>query len=100
MRTTTATRPSIGRLAVFEVATTEARWQDLHRKYGYARSWGLDAHLVSPVEVKQHLALINKATILGAIHIARDGDLLAVPFVERLAARAGAKGAASSPARR
>src|SRR3954467_11378404 len=24
-----------------EVATTEARWKDLHRKYGYARSWGL-----------------------------------------------------------
>src|SRR5688500_11579142 len=77
----------------FEVATTEARWQDLHRKYGYARSWGLDAHLLSPAETKRHLALLDESTILGAIHIARDGDLLAVPFVERLAARAGAKGA-------
>ena len=76
-----------------EVATTEARWQDLHRKYGYARSWGLDANLLTPAEVKGHLALIDESTILGAIHIARDGDLLAVPFVDRLAARAGAKGA-------
>ena len=76
-----------------EVATTEARWQDLHRKYGYARSWGLDANLLSPSEVKQHLALIDESTILGAIHVARDGDLLAVPFVDRLAARAGAMGA-------
>ncbi|HET7055481.1 MAG TPA: FAD-dependent oxidoreductase, partial [Thermomicrobiales bacterium] len=76
-----------------EVATTEARWQDLHRKYGYARSWGLDANLLSPTEVKQRLALIDESTILGAIHIARDGDLLAVPFVDRLAARAGNQGA-------
>ena len=76
-----------------EVATTEARWQDLHRKYGYARSWGLDANLLSPSEVKQHLALIDESTILGAIHVARDGDLLAVPFVDRQAARAGAMGA-------
>jgi glycine cleavage system aminomethyltransferase T/glycine/D-amino acid oxidase-like deaminating enzyme len=76
-----------------EVATTEARWQDLHRKYGYARSWGLDAHLLSPSEVKQHLALIDESTILGAIHVARDGDLLSIPFVERLAARTGKHGA-------
>jgi glycine cleavage system aminomethyltransferase T/glycine/D-amino acid oxidase-like deaminating enzyme len=75
------------------VATTEARWQDLHRKYGYARSWGLDAHLLSPSEVKQHLALIDESTILGAIHVARDGDLLSIPFVERLAARTGKHGA-------
>ena len=45
------------------------------------------------VEVKQHLALLDESTILGAIHVARDGDLLAVPFVDRLAARAGANGA-------
>jgi glycine cleavage system aminomethyltransferase T/glycine/D-amino acid oxidase-like deaminating enzyme len=76
-----------------EVATTEARWQDLHRKFGYARSWGLEAHLLSPSEAKQHLALIDESTILGAIHVARDGDLLAVPFVDRLAARAGKHGA-------
>jgi glycine cleavage system aminomethyltransferase T/glycine/D-amino acid oxidase-like deaminating enzyme len=76
-----------------EVATTEARWQDLHRKYGYARSWGLDANLLSPAEVKQQLPLIDESMILGAIHIARDGDLLAVPFVDRLAARAGKQGA-------
>jgi glycine cleavage system aminomethyltransferase T/glycine/D-amino acid oxidase-like deaminating enzyme len=76
-----------------EVATTEARWQDLHRKYGYARSWGLDAHLLSPSEVKQQLALIDESTILGGIHVARDGDLLAVPFVSRLAAQAGKNGA-------
>ena len=76
-----------------EVATTEARWKDLHRKYGYARSWGLDACLLSPAEVGQRLPLLDQSTILGAIHIARDGTLKAVPFVERIAARAGNAGA-------
>src|SRR3954453_8678622 len=76
-----------------EVATTDARWQDLKRKYGYARSWGLDAHLLSPGETGSHLPLLDQSTILGSIHIANDGVLKAVPFVERIAARASAAGA-------
>ncbi|HRA48506.1 MAG TPA: FAD-dependent oxidoreductase, partial [Thermomicrobiales bacterium] len=76
-----------------EVATTPARWQDLHRKYGYARSWGLDASLVSPAETGALLPLLDQSTILGAIHIVGDGCLKAVPFVERIAARASAGGA-------
>ena len=76
-----------------EVATTPERWADLHRKFGYARSWGLDAHLLSPVETGAHLPLLDQSTILGAVHVARDGCLKAVPFVERIAARAGAGGA-------
>ena len=31
-----------------EVATTPARWADLHRKLGWARSWGLDALVADP----------------------------------------------------
>ncbi len=76
-----------------EVATTEARWADLHRKYGYARSWGLDATLLSPAETKAKINLLDESTILGSIHVARDGDLKAIPFVERIAARAGRAGA-------
>ena len=33
-----------------EVATTEARWADLHRKLGWARSWGVEASLLTPAE--------------------------------------------------
>ena len=89
-----------GSTGSLEAATTEARWQDLHRVFGYARSWGLDADLLSPSEVKHHLTLLDESTILGAIHIARDGDLLAVPFVDRLAARAGRTAPVRSAVRR
>ena len=76
-----------------EVATTEPRWRDLHRKVGYARAWGLEAALLSPDEVATRLPLIDAGAILGGIAVAGDGVLKAIPFVERLAARAGAGGA-------
>ena len=76
-----------------EVATTGPRWRDLHRKFGYGRAWGLDAALLSPVEVKARLPLIDAGAILGGIAVEGDGLLRAIPFVERLAARAGACGA-------
>jgi glycine cleavage system aminomethyltransferase T/glycine/D-amino acid oxidase-like deaminating enzyme len=75
-----------------EVATTEARWADLHRKYGYARSWGLDATLLSPSETVDRFPLIDPTQILGSIQIARDGIVRAVPTVTRLARRAEALG--------
>jgi len=75
-----------------EVATTPERWADLHRKYGWARSWGLDAHLLSPAETVALSPLIDPKTILGSIHVERDGIARAVRLVERIAARAEALG--------
>ena len=75
-----------------EVATTPERWADLHRKYGWARSWGLEAELLSPREAVALSPLIDPATILGAIHVQRDGIARAVPIVERIAAKAQALG--------
>jgi glycine cleavage system aminomethyltransferase T len=76
-----------------EVATTPARWADLHRKVGYARSWGLDAEFLSPSEAKRLLPLLDERTILGAIHVAGDGLARSVEIAGRLAARARTAGA-------
>ena len=56
-----------------EVATTPARWADLHRKLGWARSCGLDAELVTPEQAKAHLPLLNADAILGAYYVPSDG---------------------------
>ena len=56
-----------------EVATTPARWADLHRKIGWARSWGVDAELLSPTQTKTKLGLIDEARILGAYFVPSDG---------------------------
>jgi dimethylglycine oxidase len=76
-----------------EIATTEARWKDLHRKYGYARSWGLVANLLSPAEIGRLLPLLDTSLIHGAIHIERDGIVRSIATVERMARRAEAQGA-------
>lgn len=71
-----------------EVATTPERWSDLHRKIGFARAWGLHAELLSSLETRAMLPLIDERQILGAIHVAGDGLARAVTIAERLARRA------------
>ena len=35
-----------------EIAVTESRWADLHRKQGWASAWGIETKLLSPAECK------------------------------------------------
>jgi glycine cleavage system aminomethyltransferase T/glycine/D-amino acid oxidase-like deaminating enzyme len=75
-----------------EIATTPERWADLHRKVGYARSWGLDARLLDPDQTSQLLPYLDTIVIHGAIQVAGDGLVRSVPTVERIARRAEALG--------
>src|SRR3712207_3048519 len=68
-----------------EVATTPARWTDLHRKLGWARSWGLDACLLTPSETRARLDLIDETAILGAYFVPSDGVAKPVWAAEALA---------------
>lgn len=76
-----------------EVATTPERWADLHRKLGWAKSWGLPASLVSPDEAARRLPLLDPAKILGAYAVPTDGVAKAVWASEALACQARAAGA-------
>ena len=75
-----------------EIATTPERWRDLKRKVGYARSWGLEAHLCSPVESGALVPQLDTNLMLGSIAVAGDGIVRSVPTIERIAARAAALG--------
>lgn len=80
---------SVGSL---EVATTTARWDDLHRKLGWAKSWGLEgAALLTPGEAKSRLGLLDESAILGAYWVPSDGTARQVWAAESLAR--GASGA-------
>jgi glycine cleavage system aminomethyltransferase T/glycine/D-amino acid oxidase-like deaminating enzyme len=68
-----------------EVATTEARWADLHRKLGWARSWGIDASLLTPSQARAKLPLLDDAVILGAFEVPSDGVAHAVWAAQELA---------------
>ncbi|MEE4418578.1 GcvT family protein [Streptomyces bugieae] len=66
-----------------ELATTPERWADLHRKAGWAASWGVRGELVSPQRCKELWPLVDESMILGGFHTPDDGLARAV-----LAARA------------
>jgi len=68
-----------------EVATTPARWSDLHRKLGWARGWGIDASLLTPAETRARLDLIDESKILGAYYVPTDGVAKPVWAAEELA---------------
>ncbi|MRH89481.1 FAD-dependent oxidoreductase [Nocardia sp. SYP-A9097] len=76
-----------------EVATTPERWTDLHRKYGWAKSWGIEAHLLDPQECAKLHPLLDPERILGGYHTPADGLALAVAAAEAQARRATSRGA-------
>jgi glycine cleavage system aminomethyltransferase T/glycine/D-amino acid oxidase-like deaminating enzyme len=71
-----------------EVATTPARWADLHRKLGWAKSWGVPASLLSPQAAREKLEFLNDEMILGAYYVPSDGVANPVQAAEALARRA------------
>lgn len=81
---------SVGSL---EVAHTPERMEDLHRRHGYATSWGLDAHLITAAEAKALVPLLDVDQLYGAYHVPTDGIAKAVLAAEALARRAQERGA-------
>ena len=76
-----------------EVATTPERLADLHRRQGWATSWGVEAEVVGPGDCVRLHPLIDAERILGGLHVPSDGLAKASRAVIALARRAGARGA-------
>jgi dimethylglycine oxidase len=76
-----------------EVATTPERLADLHRKQGWATSWGVEAQVVDVEECVRLHPLVDRDRILGGLHIPTDGLAKASRAVVALARRAEARGA-------
>ena len=68
-----------------EVAYTEDRWVDLHRRHGWAAAYGLEAHLLTPEEVQEHIPILDPSVIEGGYYVPSDGDAKAVNAVEAMA---------------
>ncbi|KAF9700367.1 hypothetical protein EKO04_001793 [Ascochyta lentis] len=71
-------------LGGLEIATTQERLEELKRKHGYAQSWGIEAHLVSPEQCHEKYPGLNKSIILGGLHIPSDGLALAARATQLL----------------
>jgi glycine cleavage system aminomethyltransferase T/glycine/D-amino acid oxidase-like deaminating enzyme len=76
-----------------EVATTQQRLQELKRRRGFARSYGIhDTELLSPQEVAERIPLLDPSTILGGYLVPTDGIGKAVRLATALARKAETKG--------
>jgi glycine cleavage system aminomethyltransferase T/glycine/D-amino acid oxidase-like deaminating enzyme len=52
-----------------DVALGEEKWIDLVRLEGKAKSWGVEAHLLSPQESKEKLPLLDDQPLRGSIFV-------------------------------
>ncbi|ROZ89098.1 FAD-dependent oxidoreductase [Gordonia sp. OPL2] len=76
-----------------EVAATPDRWIDLHRKHGWAQSWGVRGTLLDPQECAALNPLLDVDRIEGGFHTPDDGLARAVRAVTVQAERAIERGA-------
>ncbi len=72
-----------------EIAHSEARWAELKRRHGWATSYGLDASIITPGEVKELIPIVDENVIYGGYHVPSDGDARAVAAVAAMAEACG-----------
>ncbi|BBY50755.1 sarcosine dehydrogenase [Mycolicibacterium arabiense] len=80
-----------------EVATTEARWTELHRRHGWARAWGVPGELIDPAACKALHPLLDERRIIGGFHTPTDGLARALTAATAQAERAISRGARFLP---
>ena len=66
-------QPSFYTVGSLEVANTKERLEDLKRKAGVGKSWGMEALVLSPEECVEKCSLINPDNILGGLYVPSDG---------------------------
>ncbi|BBJ45901.1 sarcosine dehydrogenase [Streptomyces antimycoticus] len=76
-----------------EIATSEERWADLHRKAGLAASWGVRGELLGPAQCAELWPLLDPDRILGGFHTPDDGLARALLASRAQMERATAHGA-------
>jgi glycine/D-amino acid oxidase-like deaminating enzyme len=88
--------PCYHEVGSMEVAWTNERWEDLKRKAGFAKSWGLEPELLSASEARGKIPIMTDK-ILGAIHIPTDGVAKCVEVTEAMGRSAQDRGVAFYP---
>ncbi|QUH02190.1 FAD-dependent oxidoreductase [Saccharopolyspora erythraea] len=76
-----------------EIATTPERLAELHRRQGWATSWGIPGEVVDPEECARLHPLLDRDEVLGGFHTPTDGLAKASRAVVALARRAESRGA-------
>ena len=84
---------SVWQVGSLEISHTPERWEELKRKIGNAKSWGLEAHLIGPDEIKRMIPIMYTDDLYGAFYVPSDCDVKGVAVIETLAMHAQKNGA-------
>ncbi|HEU0241078.1 MAG TPA: FAD-dependent oxidoreductase [Micromonosporaceae bacterium] len=76
-----------------EVATTQERAKDLHRRHGWLTAWGVEAFVLDSAETVARYPLLDPDIVLGGLYVPTDGIAKAVRAVDAQSRRAAARGA-------
>jgi glycine cleavage system aminomethyltransferase T/glycine/D-amino acid oxidase-like deaminating enzyme len=74
------------------LASTKARYEELQRQAGWAKTFGLPLELISAAEAQERFPLMTLDGVLGAVWLPTDGWLDPSGLAQALAAGARAKG--------
>jgi dimethylglycine oxidase len=85
-------QPCLYGVGGLEVARTAERWHDLKRKQGWARSYGLDSHMLSPAEVREMIPILDEQIIKGGFYVPDDSVAKAVRTITAITRAAEATG--------
>ena len=75
-----------------KLAATPQRLEEIRRQIGWARSYGLPLHEISPAEVAERFPLVDVDGVVGAAYLESDGHLDPAQLCYSLAAGARAAG--------
>ncbi len=84
---------SVWQVGSFEIAHTPERWEELKRKLGNAKAWGLETHLIGPDEIRRMIPIMRTDDLYGAFYVPSDCDVKGVVVCETLAKHAQKDGA-------
>ncbi|MBE9373244.1 FAD-dependent oxidoreductase [Saccharopolyspora sp. HNM0983] len=85
-------QPCFHQVGGIEVAATQQRWDDLHRKLGLTAAWGVDGELLDPGQVRDRIPQIDPDRIFGGLHVPTDGIAKPVRAGEAMARDARRRG--------
>jgi glycine cleavage system aminomethyltransferase T/glycine/D-amino acid oxidase-like deaminating enzyme len=77
-----------------ELAVAPERLAELHRRQGWATSWGIEARVLDPAECARLHPLVDPERVLGGLYVPSDGLARAVDAARAQAAAARERGAA------
>lgn len=80
------------RVGGLEIATTPERLHELHRRAGWNRSWGVEAHVLDADETLAKFPMLNPDLVLGGLFTPNDGRGLAALGTRLVIERAQAAG--------